>query len=367
MRLWLYMVVVTLSFGSYNQTFAQSPKLDAIGPTLEHPWGLDFLDDEHVLVTERVGGLHLIDLSTGISSEITNVPEVVSDRQGGLLDVLVEEDYIFLCYSKQQIDGVVTAIERAKLSETQLEDRQTIFVTNAPKRSSIHFGCRLASKDGYIFASLGDRGMRDNAQRPGLHDGSIIRIHFDGAAAEDNPKLEGWTPETYSIGHRNPQGLAVEPMTGALWSHEHGPKGGDEINTINPGANYGWPIVSHGREYMSGLRVSKFNSLEGFSDPSWVWVPSIAPSGMAFYPAEDGSSNMFPELAGSLLVGSLKFRRLYQVMLDADGLPVAETILIDKTLGRIRDVAVAKDGAIFLLNDAGKTANPPGGLYRISR
>lgn len=367
MRNWIQILGMCLAFGLSSQTLAQTPKLEAVGPALEHPWGIDFLDDTKVLVTERIGGLQLIDLSTGAASKITNLPEVVAERQGGLLDVLVDQNFLYLCYAKQQKDGVVTAIDRAILTGTQLQYRKTIFMTNTPSRSAIHFGCRLAVQDEFLFASLGDRGTRENAQNPETHAGSIIRITLDGKEPENNPKQAGWLAETFSIGHRNPQGLAIHPDTGALWSHEHGPKGGDEINIIEAGKNYGWPVVSHGREYMSGLRVSKFDSLEGYVDPKWVWVPSIAPSGMAFYPAKDGSAAMFPDLSGSLLVGSLKFRRLYQVMLDKDGLPTSETILIDKTLGRIRDVAIAKDGAILLLNDAGKSANPPGGLYRISR
>ena len=364
-KIWIFVVICTL--GASFQTAAQTPKLDRLGPELEHPWGMDFLDDNHVLVTERVGGLHLINLSSGMSSEVSNLPKVVAKKQGGLLDVLVHDETIFLCYSKKQKGGVVTAIDGASLRKTALENRQTIFTTNAPSNSSLHFGCRLAVQDGYIFASFGDRGSRENAQNPESHDGSIIRLHLDGTIPAGNPQREGWAKESYSIGHRNPQGLAIHPETGAIWSHEHGPKGGDEINIIAPGANYGWPVVSHGREYMSGRKVSKYDSLPGYADPKWVWVPSIAPSGMAFYPARDGASDMFPELNGSLLVGSLKFRRLYQVMLDEGGLPRAERVLIDKSLGRIRDVAVAKDGSILLLNDAGPNSNPPGGLYRVSR
>ena len=346
---------------------AQTPQLNQIGPSLNHPWGMDFLDENTVLVTERGGALHLVNLSAGTSDQIGNLPEVVDVGQGGLLDIAIQDEQIFLCYSKASAAGVVTAIDSAALSDGMLINRKTIFTTNNPNRSSVHFGCRLAIQDGYLFASLGDRGSRQNAQAAEIHDGSIIRIRLDGKLPVDNLLIQGWTKETFSIGHRNPQGLAIHPETGALWAHEHGPKGGDEINVIQAGSNYGWPVVSHGREYGSGLRVSKHNSLPGYNDPEWVWVPSIAPSGMAFYPGKEGSSEMFPELAGSLLVGSLKFRRLYQVEMGPDGMPLSERILIDKTLGRIRDVAVAKDGAILLLNDASAQSNPAGGLYRISR
>ncbi|MEK9855082.1 MAG: PQQ-dependent sugar dehydrogenase, partial [Rhodobiaceae bacterium] len=187
----------------------------------------------------------------------------------------------------------------------------------------------------------------------------------------------GWAPEIFSIGHRNPQGLAMNPATGEMWSHEHGPRGGDEINILRPaidaGANYGWPAVSHGREYATSLRVSRHHSLPGFVDPVWVWVPSIAPSGMAFYPDEargDGSgamspAPMFPEWRGHLLVGSLKFRRLYLVEIGDDGLPASERVILDGEIGRIRDVAVGPDGPfageVFLLSDEAQ-----GGLWRLT-
>ncbi|MEK9936662.1 MAG: PQQ-dependent sugar dehydrogenase, partial [Rhodobiaceae bacterium] len=210
----------------------------------------------------------------------------------------------------------------------------------------------------------------------------IIRLTPDGDAHPGNPHVNdkgkaGWAPEIFSIGHRNPQGLAMHPMTGEMWSHEHGPRGGDEINILRPaidaGANYGWPAVSHGREYATSLRVSRHHSLPGFVDPVWVWVPSIAPSGMAFYPDEargDGSeamspAPMFPEWRGHLLVGSLKFRRLYLVEIGDDGLPASERVILDGEIGRIRDVAVGPDGPfageVFLLSDEAQ-----GGLWRLT-
>jgi glucose/arabinose dehydrogenase len=235
---------------------------------------------------------------------------------------------------------------------------------------------------GMIYASLGDRGERANGQNPATNAASIIRINLDGSVPADNPLLPGWAPENFTIGHRNPQGMAMHPRTGAIWTHEHGPRGGDEINIIRPadyegaqieasdgGGNYGWPAVSHGREYATGRRVSQHDSLPGYVDPVWVWDPSIAPSGMAFYPdADDGNDTgrMFPEFEGHLLVGSLKFRRLYLVGLNEDGLPASERVIIDGQIGRIRDVAVAPPGpfagAILLLSDEAQ-----GGLYIMRR
>ena len=349
-------------------------KIERIGPALAHPWGMDFLDHDTVLVTLRGGRLMRIALDDGKTTEITGIPEVYSHRQGGLLDVVVADGQIYLCYSAILDGQSSTAIDRAVLVDKALIRRQTIFVGNNPTRSGHHFGCRMQVTNGIIYASLGDRGTRDIAQDPAAHAGSLIRINRDGSIPDTNPDKVGWAPEIFTIGHRNPQGMAMHPRTGDIWTHEHGPRGGDEINIIRPdrdsGANYGWPTVSHGREYATGLRVSKHDSLPGYVDPAWVWTPSIAPSGMAFYPDAADSNNsevMFPEFKGNLLVGSLKFRRLYLVKLDGNtGLPRSEHVILDGQIGRIRDVAVAPHGphagAILLLSDEVK-----GGLYMMKQ
>ena len=356
------LVALSLLWLSSQPAFA-APKLEQIGPALNHPWGMDFLSKSEMLVSERRGKLYRINLNNGSFETITNPPEVVAIQQGGLLDVLVDGDFVYLCYSKPQEAGIVTAIDKSLLDGTELKDTITVFQSNNTNSRTLHYGCRLAMHDGTLYASLGDRGSRDNAQDPSLHDGSIIALREDGAAANN---ISGWLPEILSIGHRNPQGLAIHPDTHDLWAHEHGPQGGDEINIIARGGNYGWPVVSHGSEYGSGDPVSQYQSLSGYVDPSWVWIPSIAPSGMAFYPAENGEV-MFDDLQGGLLVGSLKFRRLYAISLEKDGLPSAERVLVDRAIGRIRDVAVGPDGAIWLLNDAKAKSNPPAGLYRISQ
>ena len=248
----------------------------------------------------------------------------------------------------------MTAIDRAQLVGSSLKNRRNLFLANNISRNAIHYGCRLVLDDNYIYASLGERGARYDAQDPAIHGGAIIRLHHDGSIPNDNPRLDGWAPEIFSIGHRNPQGLAFHPSTGALWSHEHGPRGGDEINIITAGDNYGWPTVSHGKEYIGGS-IGIGTSAPGLADPAWVWTPSIAPSGMAFY-----GGSMFPQLNGHLLVGSLKFKRLYLVQLSA-GVPQDEFVILDGSIGRVRDVAVESDGAILLLSD-----EPDGGLYRLS-
>ena len=353
---------------------AGAMKIERIGPTLAHPWGMDFLDHDTMLVTLRGGGLMRIDLGTGTATEITGVPAVFNRRQGGLLDVAAADGQIYLCYSAILDSGSSTAIDRATLAGNALIRRQTIFIGNNPTRSGHHFGCRLQVAGEMVYASLGDRGTRNIAQDPAAHAGSLIRINRDGSIPDTNPDKAGWAPEIFTIGHRNPQGMAIHPRTGDIWTHEHGPRGGDEINIIRPahdgGANFGWPTVSHGREYATGLRVSKHDSLPGYVDPAWVWIPSIAPSGMAFYPdAADGNDAavMFPEFKGNLLVGSLKFRRLYLVKLDGNtGLPRSEHIILDGQIGRIRDVAVVPHGphagAILLLSDEVK-----GGLYMMKQ
>ncbi len=365
-----------------TNTAATNTIIERVGPTLSHPWGMEFLDHDTVLVTERDGRLLRIDLADGKATQITGVPRVYARRQGGLLDVAAIDGHVYLCYAALLDGGSATAIDRAVLDGNRLVKRQTIFTGNETSRSGHHFGCRMQLTGGMIYASLGDRGERANGQNPATNAASIIRINLDGSVPADNPLLPGWAPENFTIGHRNPQGMAMHPRTGAIWTHEHGPRGGDEINIIRPadyegaqieasdgGGNYGWPAVSHGREYATGRRVSQHDSLPGYVDPVWVWDPSIAPSGMAFYPdADDGNNTgrMFPEFGGHLLVGSLKFRRLYLVGLNEDGLPASERVIIDGQIGRIRDVAVAPPGpfagAILLLSDEAQ-----GGLYIMRR
>ncbi len=361
---------------------AKPMTLERVGPALAHPWGMEFLTSDSLLVTTRGGTLWKIGLADGAATRITGTPDVYARRQGGLLDVAAIDGHVYLCYSAILPGGSATAIDRAVIEGDRLVRRRTIFTGNAATKSGHHFGCRLYVNGTALWATLGDRGDRDNGQDPSTHAASIIRLTPDGDAHPGNPHITdkakaGWAPEIFSIGHRNPQGLAMNPMTGEMWSHEHGPRGGDEINILRPaidaGANYGWPAVSQGREYATGLRVSRHDSLPGFVDPVWVWVPSIAPSGMAFYPDEAGGdvsdamspAPMFPEWRGHLLVGSLKFRRLYLVEIGDDGLPASERVILDGEIGRIRDVAVGPDGPfagqVFLLSDEAQ-----GGLWRLT-
>lgn len=333
-------------------------RVDRIGERLRNPWGMDFLDRDTLLVTEKRGRLWRYDLVDGGRAEISGVPEVVSRGQGGLLDVMVEPGapHIHLCYSRPVAGGSATAVFRARLDGTALTDGRVIFTSNTESGNGYHFGCRLVQQDGHLYITLGERADRDTAQDAARHAGAVVRLNLDGSLPADNPQQPGWAEGLFTKGHRNPQGMAIHPETGAIWVNEHGPKGGDEINILTPGANYGWPITSHGKEYSGATVGDGLKSAPGITDPVWVWVPSIAPSGMAFY---DGA--MFPEWQNTLLVASLKFRSLYAVALNA-GLPVAETRQLKQRIGRIRDVAIAPDGAVLLLSD-----EYDGGLYRLSR
>ncbi|MEC8130840.1 MAG: PQQ-dependent sugar dehydrogenase, partial [Pseudomonadota bacterium] len=221
-------------FACASAPVAGAATIERVGPHLAHPWGLDFIGTDQVLVTVRGGGLQRISLADGSAVDITGLPNVIARRQGGMLDVMVDGPHVYLCYSADLHGKSSTAIDRARLKGNALVERETIFTGNNPARSGHHFGCRLQMAGGYLFASIGDRGNRDNAQDPAAHAGSILRLNPDGTVPDDNPhaagQADGWAPELYSIGHRNPQGMAVHPQTGVIWAHEHGPRGGDEIN-----------------------------------------------------------------------------------------------------------------------------------------
>ena len=331
--------------------------IEKIGSNISHPWGIAVLNDEEVLVTARAGALLRINLKTGQQRAVLPTPFVASFRQGGLLDVAYDDqsNLVHLCYSKPMEGGAGLAIATAQLDGYQLLTPKDIFISNHRSASGAHFGCRLVIDGDYLFASLGDRGDRDNAQTYSNHAGSIIRLNL--VNREPANTQSEWLPEIFSIGHRNPQGLTIQPDTGLLWSHEHGPRGGDEINLIEQNGNYGWPTVSYGKEYIGG-DIGLNSSPDGYIDPLWIWDPSIAPSGMTFY-----TGDMFPEWKGDLLVGALKFTSIYRIAIDPNSnLPVSEERLFNAEMGRVRDVEQANDGSILVLSDA-----PNGGLYRISR
>ncbi|MBO6718373.1 MAG: PQQ-dependent sugar dehydrogenase [Rhizobiaceae bacterium] len=333
---------------------------------LAFPWSIEFLPDGAVLVTERPGSMRI--LSDGqLSPPLTGVPDVLARGQGGLLDVALANDFetsgtILLSYSEPGPSGTGTAIARATLvrdGEPRLENVETIFSMDKASGTTRHFGSRIVpAPDGSLFFTIGDRGDQDRAQDMQDHAGAVLRINPDGSVPADNPWASSaeHQPELWSKGHRNPQGAVWDPLTESLWTVEHGARGGDEINQPQAGLNYGWPVISYGRHY-SGFSIGVGTEAEGYEQPLFYWDPSIAPSGMDVY---DG--DMFHEWQGDLLVGALRAQLLTRVERDEAGEVQDEERMFEGTFGRIRDVKVAPDGAVWLATD-----DSNGRLIRISR
>jgi glucose/arabinose dehydrogenase len=321
---------------------------------LEHPWGLAFLPDGRMLVTERAGRLRLVGRDGKLEpGAIAGLPAVAVTGQGGLLDIALHPRYadnrlVYLSYAARGEGGVGTEVARGRLSGNRLEDVQVIFRQHPKGRTGHHFGSRLVfDREGHLYITLGDRGEQERAQRPGDHAGSVIRLHDDGRVPGDNPFVgrPGWKPEKFTLGNRNMQGAALHPETGVLWIHEHGPQGGDEINVIRAGANYGWPVITYGVNYGIGTKIGEGTRKEGMEQPIYYWVPSIAPSGMAFY-----AGDAFPRWRGNLFVGALRDQMLVRLTLEGEKV-VREERLLKNVLGRIRDVRTGPDGYIYLLSD----------------
>jgi glucose/arabinose dehydrogenase len=320
---------------------------------LEHPWGLAFLPDGRMLVTERPGRLRLVARDGTLSAPLAGVPRVEAGGQGGLLDVTLAPDFatsriIYLSYSEPGRLGVVgTTVARARLGDAGLEGATPIFQQNPKVRSGIHFGSRLVfGRDGNLFITTGERGRRDDSQDLDRHLGKVIRVRPDGSVPPDNPFVNrrGARPEIWSYGHRNLQGAALHPETGQLWTVEHGAQGGDEVNAPRAGRNYGWPVITYGRDY-SGAPIGEGTTKPGMAQPIHYWDPSIAPSGMAFY-----TGDRFPEWRGSLFVGSLKFQLLVRLVLNGERV-VREERLLQGLGSRVRDVRQGPDGLLYLLTD----------------
>jgi glucose/arabinose dehydrogenase len=336
-------------------------ELVTVASGLEHPWGMAFLPDASILVTERPGRLRVVRGGALDPKPIAGVPEVYARGQGGLLDVALDPGFasnrtIYLSYAAEGDGGNSTRVARAALGDGRLEDLEVIFVAEPLVRSSKHFGSRLAfDPQGHLLVTVGERGEGDRAQDLADMNGSVIRLNSDGTVPADNPfvGVDGARPEIYSYGHRNAQGLAIHPETGVPWLNEHGARGGDEVNIERPGVNYGWPVITYGIDY-SGAPIGEGTQKEGMAQPIHYWVPSIAPSGMAFY---DGAA--FPEWQGDLFVGALRAELLARLELDGEEV-VAEERLLEDTIGRIRDVEVGPDGFLYLLTD-----ESDGALYRL--
>ena len=329
------------------------------------PWGMDWLPNGDMLVTYREGAVkrYQFDEATkGYSQpkKVSNVPEVAAGRQGGLLDIKLHPDYekngwIYLSYSKAgKMGNKSTAISRVKLKDNAFTDHELIYAAEAYDDAGVHFGSRIAfDGEGYLYFSIGDRGSRDvNPQDLTRDAGKIYRLTDDGKVPQSNPfaMKKGMKAAVYSYGHRNPQGMTTHPETGKIWSHEHGPRGGDEVNLVKKGVNYGWPVISYGINY-SGTKFTDITEKAGMEQPLWYWDPSIAPSGMTFV-----AGDKYPDWKDHLLVGSLKFGYIVKLKVSDDKVESQEIAIGD--LMRVRNVAQAPDGYIY----AGVDTK---GIYRI--
>lgn len=362
----LIKLFVTIAWlANVSLTNAQGVRLDVVAERLQHPWAVAFLPEGRFLVTERPGRIRVLEADGRINAPLQGLPKTATGGQGGLLDVLLDSNFssnrtLFFCFSEPGQLGNSTALARAQLSEdrTRLENVQVIFSQKPKVFSNAHFGCRIVesspagSGNAMLFLTLGDRYSRkDDAQKLDNHHGKIIRIHKDGRIPSDNPFVArtGALPEIWSYGHRNVQGAALAP-NGTLWSHEHGPQGGDEINLPLAGRNYGWPVITYGENYGGGKIGEGITAKTGMEQPLHFWVPSIAPSGMTFLNSERYGRNW----VGNLFVGSLKFGYLNRIELSEPfkGTVVREHKLLADLDERIRDVRQGPDGLLYLLTDS---------------
>ena len=330
---------------------------------LEYPWGLAFLPDGRRLVTERPGRLRLVGPDGALDPRpVQGLPPVAVQGQGGLLDVALhprfaENGLVYLSYAARGEGGIGTEAARGRLVDYRLENVEVLFRQQPKSGGGRHFGSRLVfDRENHLYITLGDRGEQDRAQKLDDLAGKIVRLADGGAIPPDNPFVDraGARPEIYSLGNRNVQGAALHPVTGELWAHEHGPQGGDEVNVIRSGRNYGWPVITYGVEYVIGTKIGEGTHKPGMEQPLHKWVPSIAPSGMAFY-----QGDRFPRWRGDLFAGALRGQVLARLRFDGERL-VEEERLLEGRLGRIRDVRSGPDGYLYLLTDS-----PAGAILRL--
>ena len=327
-------------------------QLSQVARGLENPWALVFLPDGRMLVSERPGRLRIVTLQGALSAPLAGVPAVVAKGQGGLLDLALDPDFarnrlVYLAYSEAGAGGSGTAIARARLDEAglALKDLRVIYRQTPKVSGNGHFGARLAfGADGKLYAALGERQKFEPAQDPLQSLGKVVRLNPDGGLPADNPFAgkAGWLPEIWSLGHRNPQGLVREPGTARLWLVEHGARGGDEINLLAAGSNYGWPVISYGAHY-SGLKIGEGQSKPGMTQPQCYWDPSIAPGNMAFYTADPA-----PAWRGNLFVAALKDQAVHRLVLNGTRISASQRIPVGQ---RVRDIRVGPDGWLYLATD----------------
>ncbi|MBS3958152.1 MAG: PQQ-dependent sugar dehydrogenase [Xanthomonadaceae bacterium] len=329
-------------------------RVTTVAEGLEHPWGLAFLPDGRMLVTERPGRLRIVDRDGRVSAPLTGLPRVRARGQGGLLDVVLhprftENRLVYFSFSEPGSGGSSTAVARGRLEGMGLQGVEVVFRQSPKVDTAFHYGSRLVfDREGKLFVGTGDRGMQDTAQDLSLGQGKLFRLHDDGRPAPGLPFADrpGTHPGLFSYGHRNLQGMALHPQTGLLWTHEHGPRGGDEINVARPGRNYGWPVITFGINYTGTTIGEGLTAKDGMEQPLYQWTPSIGVSGMAFY-----SAARFPAWQGDLFVGGLALTRLERLELDGERVTHRE-VLLDDWNQRIRDVRQGPDGALYVLTDA---------------
>lgn len=345
------------SAAGYGEEIFHSEKhnfiVQSLVSDLDHPWGMAFLAEDQILITERRGVLNLIKRDRQVPEYVQGLPDIATAGQGGLMDIaphpaFARNQLIYFSFAAGKSAGYGTEVGRGRLVGNTLQDVEIIFRAQPKSAGGRHFGARLLFDDkAFLYITLGDRGKRPQAQALSTHLGSIIRLHDDGRVPDDNPFVgrANALPEIYTFGHRNVQGIALQPGTSSIWAHEHGPQGGDEVNIIVAGTNFGWPVITYGRNYGTGTKIGEGTHKAGMAQPVLQWTPSIAPSGMAFY---DG--NRFPGWQGNLFVGSLKFELLVRLEVEGDKV-LAEERLLTERFGRIRDVRSGPDGLLYVLTD----------------
>ncbi|MFP4367172.1 MAG: PQQ-dependent sugar dehydrogenase [Bacteroidales bacterium] len=364
-----FIFFLAFGFVSCNNNDAQPPEelieseelsmsIDTLASGLENPWSMAFLPDGRILIAERPGRLRIYALGELRDEPVDGLPDIWDHGQGGLLDVVLHPDYedngwIYIAYSEPRNGEGNTAVARGRMTGNSFTDVEVIFRGQPSTGAGQHFGTRIVFDDGYLFTTIGDRGTMRNAQTLENHNGKVFRLFDDGRIPPDNPfvDVEGAMPEIWSYGHRNIQGMGLHPETGDLWAHEHGPKGGDEINIVQKGLNYGWPEVSYGINY-DGSIITEDTTMVGIEDPVLQWTPSIAPCGLAFV---DG--DRYPQWQNNMLVGALAGQHIHRVVIENNEVVHTEYLLQD--FARFRDIRVGPDGYIYVLTEA------PGLFFRI--
>ncbi|WP_421717047.1 PQQ-dependent sugar dehydrogenase [Arcobacter arenosus] len=358
-----YLLKIILTLFIFINLFADEKfEINKIETNLGIIWGIDFIDDERMILTTKAGNILVLELDTLKLKPLIGKIDVHNHGQGGLLDVKKSPNFdtdktFYFTYSKSINNQGVTTLASAKFDGEKLINFKDLFVSNSATDKNVHFGSRITfDENGHLFFSIGDRGIRGNAQDLTNHAGTIIRLNLDGSIPSDNPfvKSRGKLPEIYSYGHRNPQGIFYDKKTQRLWSIEHGPRGGDEINLIEKGKNYGWPVISYGKEYWAPLDVGEGTHKKGMIQPKKVYIPSIAPSSLIVY-----NGKLFKSLDGKILATALKLRHLNKVEISEDLSLVKEERFLENIRERMRNVVESKNGELFISTDSGN-------IYKIS-